>query len=485
MARTADGFGVFGRRFDSGGSAIGGEFQINAYTTDVAGQLATLAYRRRAAASSRPGRARAGRLGLRHLRSAASTAAAWPIRRRDSRSTRFTVDDQIQPDGCSSSGGGDFVVVWTSDTQDGDNYGVFGRAFNAQAQPRGGEIQVNTTTANVQRFRAWRRPGSASSWCGRAPIRTARAVGSSAAASWSPHTLDVDGDGQVLPLTDALLILRYTFGFRGNTLITGRGRRELHALRRAIDRGLPRSDLSRSLGAGPVRRRGSSRIRRPPSMRNRIEALGRRDADEAIRAMGGHFRVCLGLDASRIAGREQSGHRGAAAVAPSSRSTPTRRSIRRSPAIATDSQGNFVVVWEQADWPCPSRTTSSLAASTARAPVWAPTFRSTSSPPACNAYRGWRAARRAGSWWCGPATDRTATRTASSAVATTPRATRWPPSSRSTRTPPRRRPPRGWRCEAGAISSWCGTATARTETASASSGVVSTPLARRSGWSSR
>ena len=33
--------------------------------------------------------------------------------------------------------------------------------------------------------------------------------------------LDIDGDGEVDPLTDSLLVLRYTFGFRGATLITG------------------------------------------------------------------------------------------------------------------------------------------------------------------------------------------------------------------------------------------------------------------------
>ena len=33
--------------------------------------------------------------------------------------------------------------------------------------------------------------------------------------------LDIDGDGSVEPLTDALLILRYAFGFRGTTLTVG------------------------------------------------------------------------------------------------------------------------------------------------------------------------------------------------------------------------------------------------------------------------
>ncbi len=39
-------------------------------------------------------------------------------------------------------------------------------------------------------------------------------------AEWE-HSLDVDGDGEVLPLTDGLLILRSLFGFSGATLTTG------------------------------------------------------------------------------------------------------------------------------------------------------------------------------------------------------------------------------------------------------------------------
>ena len=33
--------------------------------------------------------------------------------------------------------------------------------------------------------------------------------------------MDIDGNGAAEPLTDGLLVLRYLFGFRGATLITG------------------------------------------------------------------------------------------------------------------------------------------------------------------------------------------------------------------------------------------------------------------------
>ena len=36
-----------------------------------------------------------------------------------------------------------------------------------------------------------------------------------------PSALDVDGDGVPLPLNDAVLVLRWLFGFRGDQLIAG------------------------------------------------------------------------------------------------------------------------------------------------------------------------------------------------------------------------------------------------------------------------
>jgi hypothetical protein len=66
------------------------------------------------------------------------------------------------------TGTGAFVVAWMSDTQDGYLFGIFGQRF----------------------------------------------AGGGA-------TIDVDGNGVVDALTDTLLMLRYVFGFRGNTLITG------------------------------------------------------------------------------------------------------------------------------------------------------------------------------------------------------------------------------------------------------------------------
>jgi len=88
-----DGFGIFGRRFDSFGSPLGAEFQVNQYTTS---------------SQSRP---------------------------------RISHD---------SSGG--FVLAWHSSGQDGSSYGIFGRRFDSSGNPLGADFQVNEYTTNLQTF---------------------------------------------------------------------------------------------------------------------------------------------------------------------------------------------------------------------------------------------------------------------------------------------------------------------------------------------
>ena len=86
-------FAVVGRRFDSRGNPLGGEFLVNTFT---------------------PGGQSAPRI--------------------------------------SADAAGNFVVVWHSLNQDGSALGIFGRRFDANANPQSGEFQVNVTTANDQRY---------------------------------------------------------------------------------------------------------------------------------------------------------------------------------------------------------------------------------------------------------------------------------------------------------------------------------------------
>jgi len=63
----------------------------------------------------------------------------------------YTSQQQKNPAIASfANGSGGFVVVWQSDGQDGDGYGIFAQMFNENGSKYGPELQVNTVTAGAQ-----------------------------------------------------------------------------------------------------------------------------------------------------------------------------------------------------------------------------------------------------------------------------------------------------------------------------------------------
>ena len=90
-SQDGSGLGVYGQRFDSTGNKVGSEFLINTHTAN----------------------------------------------------------DQKIPAVSSLKEGG-FVVIWTSDGQDGSDYGVYGQIFDDNFVKSGSEFRVNSTTAGNQ-----------------------------------------------------------------------------------------------------------------------------------------------------------------------------------------------------------------------------------------------------------------------------------------------------------------------------------------------
>ncbi|MGB7257037.1 MAG: hypothetical protein WBD48_03060, partial [Pseudolabrys sp.] len=89
--QDGSGLGVYAQRFDASGAKLGGEFKVN--TT--------------------------------------------------------TANDQSEPAVASFTDGG-FVVVWTSQGQDGSGNGVYGQGYDMNGTPINTEFLVNTTTAKDQ-----------------------------------------------------------------------------------------------------------------------------------------------------------------------------------------------------------------------------------------------------------------------------------------------------------------------------------------------
>ena len=153
--------GVFARRFTSTGAALGAELQINSYTTG---------------AQSHSG------LGL--------------------------------------SGDGGFVVVWQT-PEDGSGDGVTGRRFAAQGVPVSADFAVNSYTPGdqTQPVIATRGNRMVTAWTSATQDGSGNGVFAQPLAAIA--VVDLDGNGAVEALSDGLLVLRYLFGFRGPTLVSG------------------------------------------------------------------------------------------------------------------------------------------------------------------------------------------------------------------------------------------------------------------------
>ncbi len=140
--------GVFGRRFKKDGTPLGGEFQVNTYTT---GDQKVTSVAKDQRAGSRGGfvvvwtdyAQDAGNVKARRYdENGVPVSGEIPV-------NTFTTD--LQTGGrVGMTADGRFVVVWSSYAQDGDMHGVFARRFDPSGNPQGPEIQVNSISVGDQ-----------------------------------------------------------------------------------------------------------------------------------------------------------------------------------------------------------------------------------------------------------------------------------------------------------------------------------------------
>ncbi|HEX2464309.1 MAG TPA: hypothetical protein VHR17_06745 [Thermoanaerobaculia bacterium] len=211
--------GIFARRFDSSGNALATEFQVPSYITgdqaeptvavDADGDF-VIAWH-----SAEDGSG-AGIFARRFSSAGVALGLEFQVNTTTAGTQRFAA--------IAAESDGDFVVNWEdSGGLDGNIAGVFGKRFTSAGAAQGPEFQVNTYFTDDQRRPAIGMTGTGAfvvAWMSDTQdgylfgIFGQRFAGGGA-------TIDVDGNGVVDALTDTLLMLRYVFGFRGNTLITG------------------------------------------------------------------------------------------------------------------------------------------------------------------------------------------------------------------------------------------------------------------------
>ena len=148
-SQDADGHldGIFAQRYDSRGNRAGSEFQVNEYTLsnqdtpdvamDDAGNFVVVW-----ASQVEDTNFTAGIYGQRYDSSGNRIGSEFQV-------NSYITDDQTAP-AVAMDETGNFVVVWQSDTQDGDRLGVFAQRYNSLGSRAGSEFQVNTYTTELQ-----------------------------------------------------------------------------------------------------------------------------------------------------------------------------------------------------------------------------------------------------------------------------------------------------------------------------------------------
>ncbi|MBI3448156.1 MAG: hypothetical protein HY049_04455 [Acidobacteria bacterium] len=146
VSHDVSGFDVIGRLYDSGGAPITGEFQVNAYTTY--GQFypgVSMGASGNFVVSWTSSLQDAGTPGVFARR---FDSSGTPLTGEFQVNTYTTSQQTASVVAMDGSGG--FVVSWMSEGQDRQSFGVFGRRFDSSGAPLGGEFQVNTYTTGYQ-----------------------------------------------------------------------------------------------------------------------------------------------------------------------------------------------------------------------------------------------------------------------------------------------------------------------------------------------
>jgi hypothetical protein len=146
--QDGDGNGIFAQMYNLDGTTNGNEFQVNTYTTSSQGDPAV--------ASTADGFVV---VWSSYLQDGDNNGVYAQMFHADGTKygnefqvNTYTTSSQEYCKIASTSDG--FVIVWVSNGQDGDNYGIFAQLYNTDGTKNGNEFQVNTYSTNHQEFSA-------------------------------------------------------------------------------------------------------------------------------------------------------------------------------------------------------------------------------------------------------------------------------------------------------------------------------------------
>jgi len=142
--------GVYGQRYDGSGNAVGSEFLVNTQTSNAQsnaniGALSNGGFVVTWSSYTQDGSSW-GVYGQRYDSSGNTVGSEFRV-------NSTTASDQTGSHVTALSGGG-FVVVWESVDQDGSLRGIYGQRYDSSGNTAGSEFRANTTTAGSQEYGA-------------------------------------------------------------------------------------------------------------------------------------------------------------------------------------------------------------------------------------------------------------------------------------------------------------------------------------------
>jgi hypothetical protein len=144
--QDGNGFGVFGQRYAASGAPRGSEFRVNTYTPGFQSDPVVAIGNKGDFVVVWMGQDNSGYgiRGRRYDSAGNPVAGEFPV-------NTFMTGYQFRP-GLGRASDGRFVVIWTSALVDGSGDGVAARRFDAAGSPIGGEFVVNSYITGNQRF---------------------------------------------------------------------------------------------------------------------------------------------------------------------------------------------------------------------------------------------------------------------------------------------------------------------------------------------
>jgi len=146
FGQDGSGFGIYAQRYNAAGMALGSEFIVNTFTTndqstptvamDADGDFVIAWMSDGQDGSSN------GVYAQRYNATGLAQGGEFQV-------NAFSTGRQQTPD-IAMDADGDFVITWASYAQDGNRDGIYAKRYNAAGAPQGLEFLVNTTTTNNQ-----------------------------------------------------------------------------------------------------------------------------------------------------------------------------------------------------------------------------------------------------------------------------------------------------------------------------------------------